>query len=141
MRINKWLVFAVEISVAVATSGCVSAETALPASADAQPAATVVAPAKPENVEVRHLLVADVSAERIEKDIRTLVGFGTRHTLSETESNSRGIGAARRWVEQEFRRISAACGDCLEVFTVSDVNTLVQCRCFAVSGIILSCCG
>ena len=41
-------------------------------------------------------IVGAVSAERIEEDIRTLVGFGTRHTLLETESETRGIGAARR---------------------------------------------
>ena len=70
--------------------------------------------------EIRHELVADVSAERIEADIRKLVGFGTRHTLSETESDTRGIGAARRWIAAEFRRISEACGGCLEVITVSD---------------------
>ena len=55
------------------------------------------------------------SAERIEPDVRTLVGFGTRHTLSDTTSATRGIGAARRWIEAEFRRISAACDGCLEV--------------------------
>ena len=70
--------------------------------------------------EMRHGLVADVSAERIEADIRKLVSFGTRHTLSETESDTRGIGAARRWIEAEFRRISGECGGCLEVITVSD---------------------
>ena len=63
--------------------------------------------------EIRHELVADVSADRIEADIRKLVGFGTRHTLSETESDTRGIGAARRWIEGEFRRISEDCGGCL----------------------------
>lgn len=62
----------------------------------------------------------DVSADRIEKDIRTLVGFGTRHTLSETESDTRGIGAARRWVYEEFKRISDACDGCLEVYYQSD---------------------
>jgi len=56
-----------------------------------------------------------VSADRIESDIRTLVGFGTRHTMSETESDTRGIGAARRWIRDEFERISADCGGCLEV--------------------------
>ena len=68
-----------------------------------------------------HDIASAVSAERIEKDITTLVGFGTRHTLSETESDSRGIGAARRWVESEFEKISADCGGCLEVFTVRGV--------------------
>ena len=55
------------------------------------------------------------SATRIERDIRTLVGFGTRHTLSDTTSETRGIGAARRWVHAEFERISRDCGGCLEV--------------------------
>lgn len=65
-------------------------------------------------------IVADVSAERIEADIQTLVDFGTRHTLSETESDTRGIGAARRWIFEEFERISADCGGCLEVMYISD---------------------
>ena len=56
-----------------------------------------------------------VSAERIKKDVTTLVNFGTRHTLSDTISNTRGIGAARRWIKSEFDRISEKCNDCLEV--------------------------
>ncbi|MEO1135685.1 MAG: M28 family metallopeptidase [Pseudomonadota bacterium] len=67
-----------------------------------------------------HRLQADVSAPRIAADIERLVNFGTRHTLSETESDSRGIGAARRWIKDEFERISAECGGCLEVTYVSD---------------------
>ncbi len=59
--------------------------------------------------------------ENIKKDIETLVGFGTRHTLSDTVSDTRGIGAARRWIKREFEQISAECGGCLEVFYVSDV--------------------
>ncbi|MGM0587401.1 MAG: M28 family peptidase [Bacteroidota bacterium] len=66
--------------------------------------------------------IADgVQADRIESDIRTLVEFGTRHTLSDTTSDSRGIGAARRWIKEEFERISEQCGGCLEVKYVSDV--------------------
>lgn len=68
-------------------------------------------------------LATQPSAERIEADVRTLVGFGTRHSLSETESDTRGIGAARRWVHAEFERISAACGGCLEVMYVGDTYT------------------
>jgi hypothetical protein len=68
-----------------------------------------------------HDIAAAVSAERIEQDITKLVSFGTRHTLSETESDTRGIGAARRWIKAEFDKISAACGGCLEVYYQSEV--------------------
>ncbi len=61
-------------------------------------------------------IIENSSAERIEKDIRTLANFGTRHTLSDTVSQTRGIGAARRWIKAEFDKISKDCGDCLEVF-------------------------
>ena len=57
-----------------------------------------------------------ISAERIQSDIKTLTEFGTRHTLSDTVSKKRGIGAARRWIKAEFEQISRDCGDCLEVF-------------------------
>jgi hypothetical protein len=76
--------------------------------------------APPSEVLDVHDHVAAVSAERIESDITTLVGFGTRHTASETESETRGIGAARRWIHDEFERISAECGGCLEVMYVSE---------------------
>ncbi len=62
-----------------------------------------------------HEIAGAMQADRIESDIQTLVDFGTRHTLSETESDTRGIGAARRWIFAEFERISEACGGCLEV--------------------------
>ncbi|HYD52342.1 MAG TPA: M28 family peptidase [Gemmatimonadaceae bacterium] len=68
-----------------------------------------------------HEIVATASAARMEADVRTLVGFGTRHTMSDTVSSTRGIGAARRWIHAEFERISRACGGCLEVRYVSDV--------------------
>lgn len=69
----------------------------------------------PSELPVLREMAAAVSADRIEADIRKLVGFGTRHTLSDTVSMTRGIGAARRWVKAEFDRISEACGGCLEV--------------------------
>ena len=84
------------------------------------PAAASAQTAPPGEVLAIHDIVADVSAERIGQDIQTLVDFGTRHTLSETQSDTRGIGAARRWIHDEFERISAECGGCLEVIYVSD---------------------
>lgn len=60
-------------------------------------------------------IIDAVSTERIENDITILANFGTRHTLSDTVSNTRGIGAARRWIKGEFDKISADCNNCLEV--------------------------
>lgn len=55
------------------------------------------------------------SPERLKKTVETLVGFGTRHTLSTTTDPKRGIGAARDWTAAEFERISRACGGCLTI--------------------------
>lgn len=68
-----------------------------------------------------HTIGVAASAEQLEYYIRQLAGFGTRHTFSDTVSNSRGIGAARRWIKAEFEQISEDCGGCLEVFYVSGI--------------------
>ncbi|MBC7899454.1 MAG: M20/M25/M40 family metallo-hydrolase [Saprospiraceae bacterium] len=60
-------------------------------------------------------MIGEVSAKRIEADIRKLVSFGTRNTLSEQDDPARGIGAARDWIFSEFQKISADCGNCLAV--------------------------
>ena len=60
-------------------------------------------------------IIENVSADRIQTDIEKLVSFGTRHTLSDTVSQTRGIGAARRWIYQEFQNISSQCYGCMEV--------------------------
>ena len=61
-------------------------------------------------------IIEAVSDERIKNDVKTLTDFGTRHTLSDTVSSTRGIGAARRWIKSEFDNISINCNNCLEVF-------------------------
>ena len=58
---------------------------------------------------------ATVSAERLRADVETMVGFGTRHTLSQQDHPTRGIGAAVRWGEATFSGISRQCGGCLEL--------------------------
>lgn len=68
-------------------------------------------------------LASQVQAGRLHSDIATLVGFGTRHTLSDQVSDTRGIGAARRWAEAEFRQISRTCGDCLQIALPEDTVT------------------
>src|SRR5947207_15587909 len=44
-----------------------------------------------------------------------LVSFGTRHSMSDTSSNSRGIGAARRHLFNKLSGYGKACGGCLRV--------------------------
>jgi hypothetical protein len=68
-------------------------------------------------------IINDVSTQRIEKDIRMLTNFKTRNTFSDTVSNTRGIGAARRWIKSEFDQISKNCGSCLDVFYQKDYVT------------------
>lgn len=70
---------------------------------------------------VRQIL-ADISPERIERRIRALAAFETRHTQSETQSETRGIGAARRWIERELRECSAAAGHALKVEMLSHIE-------------------
>ncbi|MEH6765332.1 MAG: M28 family metallopeptidase [Aequorivita antarctica] len=65
-------------------------------------------------------IINSVSSERIEADISTLANFGTRNTFSDTISSTRGIGAARRWIKNEFETISKDCKDCLNVFYQKD---------------------
>lgn len=66
-------------------------------------------------------IINDVNTERIKADITKLANFGTRHTLSDTISNTRGIGAARRWIKSEFDKISSDCNGCLNVFYQKDL--------------------
>ena len=68
-------------------------------------------------------IINSISAKNIEKDIQTLVNFGTRNTFSDTISNTRGIGAARRWIKSEFETISKNCDNCLNVFYQKDFVT------------------
>ncbi len=69
----------------------------------------------PQQDDRMYEIIENCSADRIEKDIKKLVSFGTRHTLSDTVSNTRGIGAARRWIKSTFDEISGDCNNCLEV--------------------------
>lgn len=68
-----------------------------------------------------YTIIESVSANRIQQDITKLADFGTRHTLSDTVSKTRGIGAARRWIKSEFESISKDCNNCLDVFFQKDL--------------------
>lgn len=68
-------------------------------------------------------IAADVDPKALESTIRSLVGFGTRHTLSDAKSDKRGIGAARRWAKARFEAIGKDCGGCLTVETPAQTVT------------------
>lgn len=68
-------------------------------------------------------IIDAVSEERLRNDVKTLADFGTRNTFSDTISDTRGIGAARRWIKSQFDNISKDCKDCLEVFYQKDFVT------------------
>jgi len=68
-------------------------------------------------------IVGAVDPTQLQATIRKLVSFGTRHTMSDTVSDTRGIGAARRWAASRFAAISKDCGGCLEIVTPSQSFT------------------
>ncbi len=74
------------------------------AGAHAAPLADANLPARQADIDA---IVREVSPQRIHAYVEKLVSFGTRHTMSETESNTRGIGAARRWIKSELERCGA----------------------------------
>ena len=80
-------------------------------------------PALPAHQAEIDAIVREISPARIKAYDEKLVSFGTRHTMSDTTSDTRGIGAARRWVQSRFDAISRDCGGCLQVVTPSQVFT------------------
>ncbi len=79
-------------------------------------------PEEQPNPQIQKLL-GEVSADSIEANIRELVSFHTRHTMSDTASDSIGIGAARRWIYSRFNDFSSRSGNRLEVSYDSYVET------------------
>ncbi len=55
-------------------------------------------------------MLGELSPARMHADVAALVGFGTRHTLSDTASATRGIGAARRFVQAQLEQAAASSG-------------------------------
>jgi len=60
-------------------------------------------------------ILAEIDQNRIEENVRTLVSFGTRHTLSSQDDPKRGIGAARDWILKTMRQYAAASGGRMRV--------------------------
>ena len=86
-------------------------------------AAHAEVPAPSNDQPLLRAIAADVDAKALESTIRSLVGFGTRHTLSDTKSDKRGVGAARRWTRARFEAISKDCGGCLTIETPAQTFT------------------
>lgn len=89
---SKWIRADVQEPETAAAEGAVAQEAAVPS------AEAVLEPLKAR--------AAQADAERVRADLARLVSFGTRHTLSGTESDTRGIGAARRWLKSRMEEIS-----------------------------------
>lgn len=78
--------------------------------------ATPVGPAPVDPAIARAL--ASIKPDSIEETIKTLVGFGTRSTLSSMATDlppGQGINAAADWIAGQYEAISHECGGCLEV--------------------------
>jgi len=67
-------------------------------------------------------IVAEISEERIIEIMKKLEGFGTRHTMSDPDQQDRGVGAAWRWIHDQFKSYSPR----LEVSY--DIHTIPQSR-------------
>jgi hypothetical protein len=109
---------------------CTALVLAICACAPASPPATIPAPSTRSRttagtaLDARMGLVRDpriaaalaqISADTIRLIDSTLVSFGTRHTMSDTVSSTRGIGAARRWIHSTLSRYSRDCDGCLRI--------------------------
>lgn len=74
-----------------------------------------------EDPEIKKM-ISEVKAENLEATVRKLVTFGTRHTLSDTKSKTKGIGAAQQWVKSEFDKYALESGgrltSTIDYFTV-----------------------
>jgi Zn-dependent M28 family amino/carboxypeptidase len=68
-------------------------------------------------------IATSADPKQLQATVQALVGFGTRHSLSDTTSPKRGIGAARRWAQSRFAEISQNCAGCLTLVTPSQTFT------------------
>ena len=71
-------------------------------------------------------IVKEIRPDKIERTIRSLVGFGTRNTLSTQDDPKRGIGAARDWLFAEFTKLRESSGDRLIVEKQTFVQPVAQ---------------
>ena len=89
----------------------------IPAQAQAPSPSTSGAPGSALNPRIEKL-VASVSEQRLQQLLGKLVSFGTRNTMSDTASTTRGIGAARQWIFDELKRSSPRLQVSFDTYTI-----------------------
>ena len=87
---------------------CTSAEAATVMRGEHDPAAYAASVVVDDHEEIICALRTDVSADSLKAYLMRIVEFGTRHSYSDTVSNTTGIGAARRWAFSKMQEFSAA---------------------------------
>lgn len=70
--------------------------------------------------------LTQVSDARLRATVERLASFGTRHTLSDTTSQTHGIGAARQWIHDELRRSSPHLQVYFETYQVPRQGRIVR---------------
>ena len=68
-------------------------------------------------------IVAAISEQRIAATLKKLESFGTRHTLSPQDDPAHGIGAAMRWLHDEFQSYSPRLEVSYQPFTIQRGGT------------------
>lgn len=85
----------------LALVGCASTTSAPPIASSAP---------MPDAAREVEAMLDDISATNLRSHVDALAAFGTRHTLSDTSSPTRGVGAARNYVRDHFQRAADASG-------------------------------
>ncbi|KAF2768903.1 peptidase M28 [Teratosphaeria nubilosa] len=97
--------------------GALNAEWALCPSASWPPTNYIGKPlvSQAPDAELQEML-SEVSVERVQSIVTTLTNFGTRHTLSQQNSSTRGIGAARDRIYKEMLDLAAPSNGSMDVY-------------------------
>jgi hypothetical protein len=71
-------------------------------------------------------LVGSVSEARLAAILKKLEGFGTRNTLSSTDSPINGIGAARQWILDEMKGYSPKLQVSFDTYTIAKQGRITR---------------
>ena len=72
------------------------------------PRPALAVPADPDGRDPRiEKILSQISEQRLTEILQKLGSFGTRNTLSSTDSTTKGIGAARQWIFDEMKKSSS----------------------------------